>query len=184
MSTTSRKPRRRAAAKAWALAAALVAGSAGAASEDVHITFSGRYVPLSCFVSQTSITVVLPTISTQSLAAPGDVAGATRFDIPIECDGTPGAVRAYFEAGPTVDASGRLNLESVAPSATPQGVQIELLNADGSVIRVGDKASIVPVAVPAGNTAFSLLYFARYYATGSATPGIVKTFATYTLDIP
>jgi len=163
--------------------AALCAGSASAATDDVRITFSGRYVPSSCHVQNASIDVFLPTVSTQSLAALGDVAGATRFDIPIECEGAPGMVRAYFEAGPTVDASGRLRLLDMSPAATPREVQVELLNADGTVIRVGDKTSVTPVATTGAGGIQNLTYFARYYATGSATPGRVETYVTYTLDI-
>lgn len=166
-----------------ALAVLLVASS-GAASDDVHIRFSGRYVPLSCYVREASIDVFLPTMSVQSLGSPGDVAGATRFDIPIECEGTPGTVRASFEAGPYVDASGRLNLLDASPAATPQEVQIELLNADGSIIRVGDKSTVKTVASTGSGAVQNLTYFARYYATGAATPGVVKAYVTYTIDIP
>jgi len=164
--------------------AVLCTGSASAAADDVRITFSGRYVSLSCHVQNASIDVLLPTVSAQSLSAPGDVAGATRFDIPIECEGAPGTVRASFDAGPNVDASGRLRPQDVSPAATPQDVRVELLNADGTVIRVGDKTSVTPIASTGIGGVQNLTYFARYYATGRATPGLVETYVTYTLDIP
>ncbi|EHK67709.1 fimbrial protein [Achromobacter arsenitoxydans] len=166
------------------LAMALSSGGAGAASEAVNLRFIGRYVPLSCYIREASIDVALPTVSTQSLSSPGDVAGSTRFDIPIECEGAPGQVRAYFEAGPTTDASGRLNPLDMSPAPTPSGVQIELLNGDGTVIRVGDRTSVKVVNITEGVATLNMPFYARYYGSGGATPGVVRTYVTYVLDIP
>lgn len=170
---------------ALVLPALLVSGSASGASEDVHIQFTGRYVPLSCNVQSgyETLTVPLPTVSVQSLASPGDVAGSTRFEIPIECEGTAGAVRASFAPGVSVDADGRLIPQDAAPAVAAQGVRVELLNESGSVIRVGDLDSVTPTAVAAAGPV-TLVYYARYYGTGGARPGVVNTYVNYVLDIP
>ncbi|WMD20240.1 fimbrial protein [Achromobacter seleniivolatilans] len=167
-------------------AATLVPGGAFASTADVHITFAGRYVPLSCNVQAGSeaITVELPTVAARSLASPGDVAGATRFEIPIECEGTIGTVRAYFQAGVTVDANGRLIPQDASPGVAAQGVRVELLNESGSVIRVGDKTSVTPISADGSEGILQLVYFARYYGTGGATAGVVNTYVNYVLDIP
>ena len=109
---------------AAALTAALGSDAARAATEDVQIKFTGRYVPLSCTVQAgaETMTVTLPTVSVQSLSAPGNTAGSTRFEIPIECVGTPATVRAYFQSGPTSDMTGRLNPQAVSPGVAAQGV--------------------------------------------------------------
>lgn len=168
------------------LAAALASGAVHGATEDVLIKFTGRYVPLSCSVQSgaETITVKLPTVSVQSLDSPGDVAGSTRFEIPIECEGTPGTVRAYFLAGPTSDANGRLDPQDASPGVSATGVKVELLNESGSVIRVGDKDTVTPINAAGDDTALNLVYFARYYGTGGATAGLVNTYVNYVLEIP
>lgn len=171
---------------AAALTAALGSDAARAATEDVQIKFTGRYVPLSCTVQAgaETMTVTLPTVSVQSLSAPGNTAGSTRFEIPIECVGTPATVRAYFQSGPTSDMTGRLNPQAVSPGVAAQGVQVELLNESGSVIRVGDRDSVTPIDADGVSGPLLLVYYARYYGTGGATAGQVSTYVNYVLDIP
>jgi major type 1 subunit fimbrin (pilin) len=61
---------------------------------------------------------------------------------------------------------------------------VELLNESGSVIRVGDKESVTPVEADGSGTPVNLVYYARYYGTGGARPGVVNTYVSYVLDIP
>lgn len=164
----------------------LVPDAVFGASEDVRIRFIGRYVPLSCNVQSgyQTLTVPLPTVSVQSLSSPGDVAGTTRFEIPVECEGTVGKVRASFLAGASVDADGRLIPQDVGQANAAQGVRVELLNESGSVIRVGDPGSVTPVDADGSGAPVNLVYYARYYGTGGARPGVVNTYVNYALDIP
>lgn len=163
----------------------LASGAAGAA-EEVRIQFTGRYVPLSCDVQSgyETLTVPLPTVSVQSLSSPGDVAGSTRFEIPVECEGTVGKVRASFLAGASVDPDGRLIPQYEGQGDAAQGVRVELLNESGSVIRVGDPDGATPVDADGSGTPVNLVYYARYYGTGGARPGVVNTYVHYVLDIP
>lgn len=155
------------------------------AAPAVMINFSGTYVPNSCVVvGNADQTVALPVVSAAALGTAGATAGSTPFHIPVQCDNGVAAVRAYFEAGPTADKStGNLVLQSVSGASGAAGVQIQLLNADGSVIKVGDKSTIKSVAVGASGRA-DLPYIARYYATGAAGAGAVSTYVTYTLEMP
>ena len=164
----------------------LVPGAASGASDEVRIQFTGRYVPLSCNVQSgyETLTVPLPTVSAQSLSSPGDVAGSTRFEIPVECEGTVGKVRASFLAGASVDPDGRLIPQDAGQTDAAQGVRVELLNESGSVIRVGDPDSVTPVDADGSGTPVNLVYYARYYGTGGARPGVVNTYVNYVLDIP
>ncbi|WP_313623407.1 fimbrial protein [Achromobacter sp.] len=186
MKLKSNAPRARSFLAMPMLATALIAGAAFGATEDVQIRFTGRYVPLSCNVQSgaETTTVKLPTVSVQSLASPGDVAGSTRFEIPIECEGTPGTVRAYFLAGPTSDANGRLDPQDASPGVAATGVKVELLNESGSQIRVGDRDSVTPINATGDGGLLNLVYFARYYGTGGATAGVVNTYVNYVIDIP
>jgi major type 1 subunit fimbrin (pilin) len=171
---------------AMILPALLGSGSAFGASEEVRIQFTGRYVPLSCNVQSgyETLTVPLPRVSVQSLSSPGDVAGSTRFKIPVECEGTVGKVRASFRPGASVDSDGRLIPQDTGQGDAAQGVRVELLNESGSVIRVGEPDSVTPVDADGSGAPVNLVYYARYYGTGGARPGVVNTYVNYVLDIP
>jgi major type 1 subunit fimbrin (pilin) len=169
------------------LSAALVAGLGmvalapqAANATDGTININGKITAQSCTVqvngAVSPATITLPTVSTSALNGIGTTAGQTPFKINLSaCAASPVITSAatYFEAGPGVNAAGRLaNTEPSATAAT--GVDVELVNNDNSVVNVGAAAptSGAGVASISANAA-TLSYYARYYAT-AATVGAGK----------
>lgn len=157
-----------------------LAGSANAA--DGNIVITGEITDTTCNISVNgagnNATVVLPTVSADSLSAAGATAGATPFSITLSgCSGSSlNTASTWFEPGPTVDGTtGRLNNTGDA-----ENVQVELLNSDLDSIVVGSPSqNDVPVDISGGSG--TLNYYARYYATDAAEAGTVNTFLQYTV---
>ncbi|HIF7993752.1 TPA: fimbrial protein [Morganella morganii] len=157
---------------------------------DGTINFIGKVVDQTCSVKSGSdnLTVTLPTVSKTALATPAKTAALTPFVIelsgcnPAAAEGAK-KVKAYFEPNATTDATtGNLNIEPGAGKAT--GVQIQLLNADGSTpIKLGkDVAAQGVTAANISAADVKLTYNTQYYATAVATPGDVKATVNYTIS--
>jgi len=168
-----------------ALAGALVLVGSAYAS-DGTVTITGKIVGNTCTITNGNPSVTLPTAAANILSASGNVAGATSFSIDLVCkDGatpTPGAatgsVKAFFEAGPNVDtATGRLKLTS---ASTATNLQLQLLDNDAGVIKIGDASSIDAVTFDKDGKA-TLNYSVQYYATGVVTAGTANSSVTYSL---
>lgn len=173
-------------------AVALVISSAFTASvlaADGTITINGKITDTTCTISvdggSNDATVTLPTVSSSSLAAPGQTAGATPFNISLSnCSGTSlGTVSTYFEPGAYVDSvTGRLNIDTTASDAATN-VQVQLLNSERNAIVAGASVANgqndVPVDISSGSG--TLNYFAQYYATDASTAGSVTTQVDYTM---
>lgn len=112
----------------------------------------------------------------------GETAGATGFDISVLCDGYAGNVLAYFENGPTTNENGNLDVEDPSDGQSASGVQVQLLNGDGSPIKVGDISTMKTVSVEA-STPTPIPFFARYYATGKSGAGKVRTYVTFVIQM-
>lgn len=180
-----------------ALAISLASGSAMAldgtpVATDTQgvVTFTGELITETCTVDDDSkdLEVVLPTLSTTSLAAAGDEAGTRTFTINVKaCPAAIDSVAAHFEA---IDATkfnavtGNLINQEVTGGAT--NVEIRLYNADGSQIPVGSTGAAYDVdfsVEPTAGTA-AMTYVGGYYATGATTAGTVKAQVQYTLAYP
>ncbi|WP_050462953.1 fimbrial protein [Herbaspirillum autotrophicum] len=167
------------------------AQTAPATTADGTITFNGNVQSTTCIISvndgNKDGAVNLPTAKTTDLAADGAKFGATPFSIKLTgCVAAGGAtlastVKPYF-VGSAVNTAGRLN-NTLADGA--QRVNLELLNASNdSVINLAaargsqgaDQAAI-------NNGAATLNYKARYYATGAATAGLVRSNVQFYLDM-
>lgn len=156
------------------------AGSANAADGNIIIT--GEITDTTCNISVngagSSTTVVLPTVSTDSLSTAGATAGATPFNIALSgCSGSAlNTASTWFEPGPNVDGTtGRLDNTGDA-----ENVQVELLNSNLDAIVVGSPTqNDIPVDISGGSG--TLNYYARYYATGAAEAGTVNTSLQYTV---
>ncbi|WP_157634275.1 fimbrial protein [Burkholderia ubonensis] len=174
---------------ALGVAAAMFAwpGSAawGAGNPTVTVKFQGSYNSVTCTIVNglENQTVKLPRISTSSLTSPGQTAGSTAFTIPLRCDGSIQAVRVYFQRGATTNANGNLDVEDPTDPASAKGVQIQLLNGDGSPIQVGNAATMKTVDLDASTTT-PVPFGAQYYATGATTAGKVRTYATFVIQMP
>lgn len=165
----------------------LVAAPFTANAVDGTITFNGEVTDKTCTIATPQgidFTVTLPTVSTSTLAAAGQVAGRTPFSINLS-DCNPGDVATYFEPGATVDlGTGRLN--NVAATAAATQVQLQLLGANNQFLPVvsagagSAQANSQWVTVNAGGSA-DLNYFVEYYATGASTAGEVTSSVKYTI---
>ncbi|AZG06687.1 type 1 fimbrial protein [Pigmentiphaga sp. H8] len=159
--------------------------SGAAQANDGTVTINGLVTAQTCEVSGNgggpNFTVTLPTVSTSALATAGATAGRTPFNIALtNCTPDSGNVGVYFEPDATVDAvTGRLTNTA---NDGAKNVQVGLLNADHSDIRLGAQESgqnlqYVPVA---GGSA-TLNYFAQYVATDKATAGAVTARSLYSI---
>lgn len=153
-----------------------------ALASDGTITINGQINAATCTVAVTGTsgsTVTLPTVATSVLGAAGNTAGQTAFSIGLTgCSSGVTKAATFFEAGPNVNAAGRLNNSGVATN-----VNVQLVNSDGTTpIVIGTAAPSTGVgsfAVTSG--AATLNYFARYYATGAAGAGTVATSVTFSM---
>ena len=162
----------------------LTASTAFAVDGTINIT--GKVTDKTCKIEGNNgqdYNLVLPTVSTQTLAKAGDVAGRTQFTLKLsEC--SQGSVATYFEPGPTVDATtGRLKNQK---DAGADNVQVQLLGSNFGfipVLAVGEtnaqpNSQWVDVADKGGA---DLNYYAEYYATGASKAGEVATSVQYTI---
>lgn len=164
----------------------LLAGISSAFAADGTITINGEVTDKTCDIvtpQGKDFTVTLPTVSRQTLASVGDVAGRTPFTISL-ANCSEGKVATYFEPGSTVDfTTGRLN--NTLPAGA-KNVQVQLL---------GDNNQFLPVLAAGATGAQSnsqwvdvadagkadLNYYAEYYATDASTAGKVSTSVQYTI---
>ncbi|EPK5117244.1 fimbrial protein [Acinetobacter baumannii] len=159
---------------------------ANAQAADGTITINGLVTDKTCDIvtpAGKDFTVTLPTVSKQTLAAAGNVAGRTPFQIKL-ANCSEGKVATYFEPGATVDFNtGRL-LNQDATGA--KNVNVQLLGSNNQVIPVlaaganGAQANSQWVDVAKAGSA-DLNYYAEYYATGASTAGKVNTSVQYTI---
>ncbi|MFZ0871761.1 MAG: fimbrial protein [Rhodanobacter sp.] len=157
-----------------------------AKASDGTITFNGKITAQTCTISgnggPASFTVQLPTVSTSSLTAAKETAGATPFNIALTaCSPDSGNVSTYFEAGSTIDTVTG-NLLNATGSAT--NVEVGLLNSDSSVISLGKaQAGQNSATVAIASGAATLNYIAQYVATnGAAGAGTVASTVTYSMS--
>ncbi|RSN73663.1 fimbrial protein [Acinetobacter haemolyticus] len=176
--------------KKIALIAALsVVGIANVQAADGTITINGLVTDKTCNIvtpAGKDFTVTLPTVSRQTLANAGDVAGRTPFQINLE-DCSAGKVATYFEPGATVD----FNTGRLINQAGAENVQVQLLGENNQFIPVlavsvdangaaGTQDNSQWIDVAEGGSA-DLNYYAEYYATGASTAGEVTTSVQYTI---
>lgn len=164
----------------------VVMGMSSAYAADGTITINGLVTDKTCDITTPQgkdFTVTLPTVSRQTLALAGDVAGRTPFTINL-ANCSEGKVATYFEPGATVDfGTGRLNNQD-ATGAT--NVQVQLLGSNNQFLPVlaagatGAQTNSQWVDVVEGGQA-DLNYYAEYYATNASTAGKVTSSVQYTI---
>ncbi|MBS1204300.1 MAG: type 1 fimbrial protein [Proteobacteria bacterium] len=164
--------------------AALISGNTFAASSNT-ITFQGEVTAETCSVAingnTVSPVVLLPTVSSTSLASSGQTAGATPFDVSVTgCTGSATAttkVSTVF-VGNQVTTNGNLG-----NTGTAANVEVQLLDTTSAPINLtsgfngnGD------LTLAAGATQASATYTAQYYATGASTAGTVVATLQYAVS--
>ncbi|MGL5385917.1 MAG: fimbrial protein [Enterobacterales bacterium] len=159
-------------------------GLAQAASTGT-ITFNGELTANTCDVAidgqPTDATVILPTVSTGTLAAVNRTAGDTRFMMELTNCSTTENVSAFFQAGASVDSNGRL-----INSGTATQVSLQLLDGSSAaqdVINIGSQDQVANTVYLATNSgAASLPYIVRYYAEGATGAGTVVSNVVYSIQ--
>jgi major type 1 subunit fimbrin (pilin) len=157
---------------ALAAAAAFVVMAPSAYAADGTINFNGAITGTTCTI--TSGTggvqgVTLPTVSASTLnGAVGKVNGLTAFQIQLSnCTPATGNVHAHWEATNIDPSTGNVQ---IAASSTATGVEIQLMNTDGTVINAANDDSMQnshSVAIQTDGSAM-LPYAAQYYSTATA----------------
>lgn len=159
---------------------------------DGTISITGTVTDKTCNIATPAgknFTVALPTVSKQTLAITGDVAGRTPFTINLDkC--SEGKVATYFEPGANVDFNtGRLN----NATGSAKNVQVQLLGNNNSFIPItainssqiqGTKGAGTQTnsqLIDVSNGKADLNYYAEYYATGASTAGNIATSVQYTI---
>lgn len=153
---------------------------------DGTITITGQVIAQTCKVDGKSAgtadakTVFLPDVLTSQLATLGATAGEKPFSIAVTgCDASLSSVRTYF-TGTNIDSTnGRLN----TATGNAAGVQVQLINGDGSIIALnGADAAQNSKVVTLTSGAATLDYKARYYANAATVgAGAVSTNVAFTM---
>lgn len=176
-----------------AMAFGLMAGNAFAADNTGTITFNGELTDTTCKVDiegqGPDATITLPTVSTATLTAAGQVTGRTGFNMNLsDCKvGQAGhkTVSAFFETGATVDqAAGRLNNMDIATTGAKL-VQLQLLDGSNAFapIKIGNTSQVDATAyVQITDEKATLPYAVEYYAIGKTEAGKVTSSVIYTLQ--
>ena len=167
-----------------ALALALGAANFAMAS-DGEVLFSGNISAPTCKVDVggSNLVVTLPTVSVQTLNAPGKTAGRTPFNISLSgCEASMDMVAIFFEPGKNTSQSDNRLINSLNPNGN---VQLQLLNKDMTVIKLGnDKNGQGAQSVPVVQGRANLEYFVEYYATGNASAGAVSSSTEFLVVYP
>nr|WP_254772512.1 fimbrial protein [Pantoea varia] len=153
------------------------------------ITFQGEVASETCSVTvngnTAKPTVLLPTVNVSTLAASGQTAGETTFDIGVTgCTGNATAettVSTVF-AGNSVSTAG--NLSNVAATDAAANVEIQIVDTKGTVIdfNKGSFNGEGDLKLAAGVKAATATYTAQYYATGASTAGAVESTMQYAVS--
>ncbi|MTH45708.1 fimbrial protein [Intestinirhabdus alba] len=164
---------------------ALALGSTSAMASNGTITIKGKLTSATCTVKvnggTSDATVTLPTLPTSMLAAANATAGATNFTMNLTGCTNATNVRAFFEAGPNVEASTGL-LKNTLTTGNATNVKIQLMDEAGHELKAGDTSQRSNAATPLTSGAANLSYSARYFATGAAGAGAIETSVTYSID--
>ncbi len=161
------------------------------------VDFEGAITAVTCTVHVNGALkdglVRLPTVSSSLLDASGKTTGRTF--IKFELSGcTPLAsgshAKVFFTAGSTINTDGRLDNTETTGAAT--NVNLQILDTYQQPIDLTSDATNQSKAPPAGATPNSpadistgkatMLYAVQYYATGTSTPGSVKSSVGYEIN--
>ncbi|MGU3525044.1 fimbrial protein [Enterobacteriaceae bacterium C23F] len=169
-------------------ALALLCASQAYAYSDNTITFQGDVTSETCSVTingnSAKPVVLLPSVNASSLAASGQTAGQTTFDIGVTgCTGNSSAetkVSTVF-VGNSVATTGDLSNVATTDAATNVNIQI-LDTADTAIDFNSPFTADGDLTLAAGETSASATYTAQYVATGVATAGAVESTLQYAVS--
>lgn len=166
-----------------AVAAALPASAQAVGTGKVN--FQGLLIEDTCEVTAATRDqlVTLPTVSVQSLNTTGQTAGSTPFDIDVEkCPDSLENVAVHFEMT-NMEAANR-TLKNLATTNAAGFVTVQLIEADGTVIPAGSTGASYAITGEGNARGAKMTYGGQYYALAATTPGVVQTFAEFTIAYP
>jgi major type 1 subunit fimbrin (pilin) len=157
---------------------------------DGTITVDGMVSAQSCTINgvapngANNVSVKLPEVSVKALGSVGATAGLTPLRIKVGGAGEVGCADGKvasiaFEYGPNVTADGYLANKALTSPA--QNVVVQMFNADGTGIKIGDVTTNNTKATIAGHTA-TLEHAVGYRAIGKVSAGAVSTSVMYSLS--
>lgn len=154
---------------------------------DGSITFNGNVQSSTCIISVNNGskdgTVNLPTAKTSELDGATKTTGERTFSIALTGCTLPTQTVKPFFASNAAATDGRL-LNTLGDSGA-KNVELELLTAAGVFINLKDDSTKQAAQqVVLVNGAGSLDYKVRYYATGAATTGLVRSNTMFYLNFP
>lgn len=156
-------------------------------AEEGIIHFEGTVQGESCDLSLNgsgtgTATVKLPDISKNSLAAPGDTAGATALSISLKHCSVGIFVRPFFESANVNSIRGTLVNTTTAADGGARNVEIVVFNDQGTHINLNTNLETdnpFRETDSQGNATFS--YSVEYLATGHASSGKITTALLYNI---
>lgn len=148
-----------------------------------QVKFTGELTANTCTIdvgSKDQI-VPLPKVSTSALAAPGDVAGSTAFEIKVsKCAADVKKVAAHFEME-NMDPNTRTLKNEATGADAATNVTIQLVNSDGTELPVGSTGSYFDVTGTDDARGATMIYGGQYYALDTTTAGKVESHTLFTL---
>lgn len=156
------------------------------ASSHNTISFQGEVTEQTCSLTvngnKSAPIILLPTVAATSLAASGDVAGATTFGMGITgcTSATSSTTISSVFIGNLVDSN---NAGTLGNSGTAKNVNIQILDSSGKDIDLSSTYTASgDLTLASGDTAATSTYTAQYYATGKATAGTVAASLQYAIS--
>ncbi|MEO3989022.1 fimbrial protein [Pseudocitrobacter cyperus] len=162
--------------------------SASAMADDGKINFIGNIIESGCEVNSTissPMTVKLGDVAKTAFTNAGDTAANTEFTLvlsncPTELQGKPVVVK--YDGTPDQTNNDYLQLTDYGSATAASGVAIQLLNASGTELPLGNSSESTVIAA-SGDT--KLNFFARYIATtavANITSGTANGSVNFTLS--
>ncbi|GGY34447.1 hypothetical protein GCM10008098_29530 [Rhodanobacter panaciterrae] len=148
------------------------------------LTLSAGTTIASSGCNSLNVSVTLPAISASQLGTTGATGGMT--PVPLNLTGCPASAPVSISfSGTPATVSGTPSATVLASSGSALNVGVQLLDSSSSPAPVditGSVKTALGTTSPSGN--LGVTYYAQYYATDVAGPGIVNATATYTLTYP
>lgn len=148
------------------------------------ITFQGEVTAQTCSVdvngTADSPIVLLPTASTSDLAASGETAGQTTFNLGVSgctASTTSTNISTVFIGNNVNSTSGNLN-----NTGTATNVEVQVLDPSSTAINFNSTYTGSDITLAASETSASATYYAQYYATGASTAGTVVASLQYAVS--
>lgn len=129
-----------------------------------------------CSVTTNPVNVTLPAISTSALGSTGATAGTIPFAIALNCPSGASGANLSVQLDYNGTASGIPGVLTPTGGSSA-GVGVQVLNKSSNPVTFGTPQSVGSISTGASNISF----FARYYRTGTVTPGTLQASATFTL---